>query len=54
LKPIEPSQLADDNSLPGIKRPDVDFSDQDDEGFAEVDNQISTGSVAVPTQREAQ
>ncbi len=54
LKPIEPSQLADDNSLPGIKRPEVDFSDQDDEGFAEVDNQISTGSVAVPTQREAQ
>lgn len=54
LKPIEPSQLADDNSLPGIKRPDVDFSNPDGEGFAEVDSQISTGSVGVPTKREAQ
>ncbi len=54
LKPIEPAQLADDNSLPGIKRPDVDFNNQDQDGFAEVDGSVNTGSVGVPTQRGAQ
>ncbi len=54
LKPIEPSQLADDESLPGFKKPEVIINDPDAEGFAEIDNDISTGSVAVPTPRGAQ
>jgi len=53
LNPIEPAQLADDNSLPGFKKPEVLISDQD-EGFAGVDATTQTGSISVPTQRGAE
>lgn len=54
LKPIEPAQLADDNSLPGFKKPEIILENEDKDGFAEVDDSISTGSIAVPTQRGTQ
>lgn len=53
LSPIEPAQLADDNSLPGFKKPDLIINEQDD-GFAGVDSTTQTGSIGVPTQRGAQ
>lgn len=54
LKPIEPAQLADDNSLPGFKKPEVILDTEDGDGFAEIDGTINTGSVAVPVQRGTQ
>lgn len=54
LKPIEPAQLADENSLPGFKRPEVILGNETDDGFAGIDNGIKTGGILVPTQRRAQ
>lgn len=53
LNPIEPAQLADDNSLPGFRRPEVLINDQD-ESFAGVDATTQTGSIGVPIQRGAE
>ena len=49
LKPIEPSQLANDATLPGFKKPEILINDPSSEGFAEVDGNFNTGSVGVPT-----
>jgi len=51
LNPIEPAQLADDTTLPRIKAPDIIFDDDNRDGFAAVDDETQTGSVAVPAQR---
>ncbi len=48
LKPIEPAQLADDNSLPGLKRPDV-LVDENPEGYAGIDGDLNTGTVLQPS-----
>ena len=50
LKPIEPAQLADDNTLPGFKRPEI-LIENDDDSFAGVDGSVNTGSIAVPGPR---
>lgn len=56
LKPIEPAQLADENSLPGFKKPEIliDIDNQDRDGFAGIDQTVTTGGVGIPTQRGAQ
>jgi len=57
LRPIEPAQLADDNSLPGLKRPEPLIEDVEDEDFAQdpnVDADVTTGSignVGIPSPR---
>ncbi len=48
LKPIEPAQLADDNSLPGLKRPD-ELVDENPEGYAGIDGDLNTGTVLQPS-----
>lgn len=53
LQPIEPAQLADDDTLPGFKAPEVLVNDQD-EGFAGVDATTQTGGIGVPAQRGAE
>jgi len=60
LRPIEPAQLADDNSLPGLKAPELPIEDAEDEDFAHdpgVDADVSTGSignVGIPARRGSQ
>lgn len=49
LKPIEPAQLADDNSLPGYRKPEVLIEDQSD-GFAGIDNDLNTGGIVQSSQ----
>lgn len=57
LGAIEPSQLADENNLPGFKQPEILIGDQDSEDYAnnpDVDININTGSIAVPSPRGAE
>jgi hypothetical protein len=54
LEPIEPAQLADDNTLPGIKQPEITVGDEGRERNAGVDDLISTGSVRQAQPRGAQ
>lgn len=54
LRPIEPAQLADDNSLPALKKQDILQINEKVDGFAGVDQSTYTGSVAIPSQREGQ
>ena len=54
LNPIEPAQLADDNTLPGFKRPDFTIGDENADGFAGIDDTTQTGSIGIPTKRGAE
>lgn len=45
LEPIEPAQLADDNSLPPIRQEPLLPEKSNDDDFADIDEFIKTGSV---------
>ncbi len=54
LEPIDPSQLANDNTLPGIKPKPIQTLDENQDGYADIDETFSTGSVPVPSSRGAE